>query len=124
MSISKLRKWAKVVKRDIHAVYLASHDPRVPWYAKLLAVLVVAYALSPVDLTPDFISIIGYLDDLVLLPLSLLLVIRLLPPGIMAEHRSIAEKDGRLPQNWVAAAMIIFLWAAGIVFLGWIFLRN
>ena len=121
---NRLRQRAGLVKRDVHAVYLASRDPRVPWYAKLVAVLVVAYALSPVDLIPDFIPVIGYLDDLVLLPLGVLLVIRLVPPTIMAEHRITAEKVGRLPQNWIAAAIIITLWVIGIVFLGWVFFEK
>ena len=118
---NRLRQWAGLVKRDVHAVYLASRDPRVPWYAKCVAILVAAYALSPIDLIPDFIPVIGYLDDLVLLPLGVLLVIRLVPPRIMAEHRITAEKVGCLPQNWIAAAIIITLWVIGIVFLGWVF---
>jgi len=120
-SLSRLRQWAGLVKRDVHAVYLASRDPRVPWYAKCVAVLVVAYALSPIDLIPDFIPVIGYLDDLVLLPLGVLLVIRLVPPGIMAEHRATAGKHNRLPQNRIAATLIIFLWVAGISLLAWQF---
>jgi uncharacterized membrane protein YkvA (DUF1232 family) len=119
-SLARLRHWARVVKRDVHAVYLASRDPRVPWYAKLVALLVVAYALSPIDLIPDFIPILGYLDDLILVPLGVLLVIHLVPSGIMAEHRVTAEKNDRLPQNWVAATVIIMLWMAGIAILGWV----
>ncbi|GJL61799.1 MAG: membrane protein [Nitrospirales bacterium] len=121
MSWDQIRQWAMVVKRDVCAVYLASRDPRVPWYAKLIAVLVAAYALSPIDLIPDFIPVIGYLDDLLLLPLGILLVVRLLPPGLMAEHRATAEKYSGLPRNWVAAGFIIILWVVGIVFLGWVF---
>lgn len=124
MSVSKLRQWAKVLKRDVHAVYLASRDPRVPWYAKLVAALVVAYALSPIDLIPDFIPVVGYLDDLILVPLGILLVIRLVPPGIMTEHRTTAEKDDRLPQNWIAAGIIILLWVAGMALLGWLFVKE
>jgi uncharacterized membrane protein YkvA (DUF1232 family) len=85
-----LRSWARVIKRDVHALYLASRDPRVPWYAKVVAVLVVSYALSPIDLIPDFIPVLGYLDDVILVPLGVLLVIRLIPPDILAEHRSLA----------------------------------
>jgi uncharacterized membrane protein YkvA (DUF1232 family) len=109
-----------VVKRDVHAVDLASRDPRVPWYAKLVALLVVAYALSPIDLIPDFIPVIGYLDDLMLMPLGVLLVIHLVPSGIMAEHLATAEKLGRLPHNWIAAIVIIIGWVAGTAFLGWV----
>ncbi|GJL49178.1 MAG: hypothetical protein NPIRA01_04050 [Nitrospirales bacterium] len=86
-----------------------------------MAVLVAAYALSPIDLIRDFIPVIGYLDDLVLLPLGILLVIRLVPRGLMAEHQATAEKHGGLPKNWVAEVIIIFLWVAGITFLAWLF---
>lgn len=116
----RLRQWAVVVKRDVCAIYLASRDPRVPWYAKLVAVLVAAYALSPIDLIPDFIPVIGYLDDLVLVPLGILLVIRLVPAGIMAEYRAAAERENGLPKNWVAGAVIIMLWVGGIAFLLWL----
>lgn len=121
---NRLRNWAVVVKRDVCAVYLASRDPRVPWYAKLVAVLVAAYALSPIDLIPDFIPVIGYLDDLLLVPLGILLVIRFVPPGLMAEHRAAAKKEEGLPKNWVAGAVIIILWMGGIVLLGWLFLKG
>src|SRR5258708_39202349 len=87
---SRLKNWARVVKRDVHALYLASRDPRVPWYAKGLAVVVAGYALSPIDLIPDFIPVVGYLDDVILVPLGIMLVIRLVPPEIMAEHRALA----------------------------------
>ena len=83
------------------------------------AVLVAAYALSPIDLIPDFIPVIGYHDDLVLLPLGVLLVIRLVPPGIMAEHRATADKHDRLSRNRVAAALIIILWVCGSFLLAW-----
>ncbi|GJL52951.1 MAG: hypothetical protein NPIRA02_00830 [Nitrospirales bacterium] len=105
-------------------MYLASRDPRIPWYAKCVAVLVAAYALSPIDLIPDFIPVIGYLDDLIILPLGILLVIRLVPPGLMDEHRATAEKHGGLPKNWVAAVIIIFLWVTGIAFLAWFFSKR
>lgn len=120
----RLRQWAVAVKRDICAVYLASRDPRVPWYAKLVAVLVVAYALSPIDLIPDFIPVIGYLDDLILVPLGILLVIRLVPAEIMAEHRAAAEREMGLPKNWVAGAVIIMLWVGAIAFLVWLLTKG
>src|SRR6476620_9199587 len=84
------KQWARIVKRDVHALYLAGRDPRVPWYAKALALCVAGYALSPIDLMPDFVPVLGYLDDLILVPLGILLVIRLIPAGIMAEHRASA----------------------------------
>ncbi|RUU78974.1 DUF1232 domain-containing protein, partial [Mesorhizobium sp. M7A.F.Ca.CA.002.05.1.1] len=82
-----LNEWARTIKRDVHALYLAARDPRTPWYAKALAVCVASYALSPIDLIPDFIPVIGYLDDVILVPLGVLAVVRMIPPEVMAEHR-------------------------------------
>src|SRR5688572_24208632 len=85
---ARLREWVRALKRDVHAIWLAARDPRVPWYAKAIAGCVAAYALSPIDLIPDFIPVLGYLDDLIIVPLGILLVVALIPPGIMAEHRA------------------------------------
>ena len=103
----RLRDWARVVKRDVHALYLASRDPRVPWYAKALAVAVAGYALSPIDLIPDFVPVLGYLDDVILVPLGILLVIRLIPPEIMAEHRELAAAAQERPVSRTAALVIV-----------------
>jgi uncharacterized membrane protein YkvA (DUF1232 family) len=105
------RERARGIKREAHAVYLASKDPRVPWYAKALAVFVLAYLFSPVDLIPDFIPVLGYLDDLIVVPAGLVLVIRLIPPDVMDEHREAARVAAleRRP-NWVAAAVIVAIW--------------
>jgi uncharacterized membrane protein YkvA (DUF1232 family) len=87
---AQLNQWAKLLQRDMHATYLAARDPRVPWYAKAVALGVAAYALSPIDLIPDFIPVIGYLDDLIIVPLGILLVIKL-------EHNPIGlnrKRDG------------------------------
>src|ERR1700742_411421 len=86
----KLSRWARAIKRDAHALYLAARDPRVPWYAKALALAVAAYALSPIDLIPDFVPVLGYLDDLIIVPLGIALVVWLVPPEVMAEHRASA----------------------------------
>jgi uncharacterized membrane protein YkvA (DUF1232 family) len=96
-------------------VYLAGRDPRVPWYAKLAAVLVAAYALGPIDLIPDFIPVLGHIDDLLILPLGIMLVVRLVPPQIMAEHRAAAERAGRLAVSWSATAMIVCFWITSSV---------
>lgn len=120
---NRLKDWARAIKRNIHALYLASRDPRVPWYAKAVAVVVVGYALSPIDLIPDFIPVLGYLDDLILLPLGILLVIRLIPPAIMAEHRAAAVAARDCPVSRVAAVVIVCLWAAAVVATGWVILR-
>ena len=114
--IAKLRTWARGIKRDLAAIYLATKDPRMPWYAKALAVFVVAYALSPIDLIPDFIPVLGYLDDIILVPLGLLLVVRLMPDGLMEECKARAETMGRAPANRAAAVVVIIIWliAAGV----------
>src|SRR2546430_2287942 len=95
--LSHLKLWARRLRRDAHAVYLAARDPRVPWYARFLAVAVAGYALSPIDLIPDFIPIVGYLDDLVVVPLGIWLVVSLVPDEVMAECRSKADAAGLHP---------------------------
>lgn len=107
--LTRLRHWAHHITRDLCAVYLASRDPRVPWYVKALAFVVAAYALSPMDLIPDFIPVLGYLDDVVLLPLGIWLVIRFIPPALTVEFRAAAQ-DGRLPASRIAAAVIVSIW--------------
>jgi uncharacterized membrane protein YkvA (DUF1232 family) len=97
------------LKRDVVAIALAVRDPRVPWYAKAVGVCVIAYALSPIDLIPDFIPVLGLLDDLVLVPLGLLLVVRLIPADILAEHRAAAAVTER-PVSRAGAAAIIAIW--------------
>jgi uncharacterized membrane protein YkvA (DUF1232 family) len=105
------RDRVRAIKREAHAVYLASKDPRVPWYAKALAAFVLAYLFSPIDLIPDFIPVLGYLDDLIVVPAGLVLVIRLIPRDVMDEHREAARVAAleRKP-NWVAAAVIVAIW--------------
>jgi uncharacterized membrane protein YkvA (DUF1232 family) len=103
---------ARPIKHDVHALYLASRDPRVPWYAKAMALVVAGYALSPIDLIPDFIPVLGYLDDLILVPLGILLVIRLIPPGIMAEHRDLAAAARERPVTRVTVLVIVTIWIA------------
>lgn len=111
----RLRRWARQINRDVHALYLAAQDPRVPWYAKVAAIAVAAYALSPIDLIPDFIPILGYLDDLVLVPLGILLVVKLIPADLMVEFRTAAASADaeRVLGKWGAAAVVL-LWALGV----------
>jgi len=105
--------WARNLKRDVVALYLAAGDPRVPWYAKAVAAVVAAYALSPIDLIPDFIPLLGYLDDVILLPLGIALAIRLIPPAIFEEHRKTAtERAAKRPTSRIGAAIIIGIWMA------------
>ncbi|RWJ21133.1 MAG: DUF1232 domain-containing protein [Mesorhizobium sp.] len=111
-AFGRLRTWARGVKRDVQALYLAAKDPRVPWYAKAMALFVVGYALSPIDLIPDFIPILGYLDDLIILPLAILLAVKLIPPEILAEHRASASASNGGSGHRLAAAVIVLIWLA------------
>jgi uncharacterized membrane protein YkvA (DUF1232 family) len=113
------KRWAGTIKRDAHALYLASRDPRVPWYAKAVAIAVATYAASPIDLIPDFIPVIGYLDDLIIVPLGIALVIKLIPPEIMAEHRALATAAQDRPVSKTAAGIIIAIWLAAICLTAW-----
>lgn len=100
------------LKRETHALYLAARHPRTPWYAKLFVAAVVAYAVSPIDLIPDFIPVLGVLDDLVLIPLGVVIAMRMIPPDVMAECRAGAEAaaSGDTPSGRVAAIVIVGLW--------------
>ena len=118
--LARLRDWARAIRRDVHAIYLASRDPRVPWYAKALAVCIAAYALSPIDLIPDFIPVLGYLDDAILLPLGILLVVRLIPKDVMAEHRAVAAVAAERPQSMGGAIFIGAIWIALTALAGWL----
>ncbi len=106
------KQQARRLKLETYALYLAYQDPRVPWYAKVVAACVVAYAFSPLDLIPDFIPILGYLDDLILVPLGIVLALKMIPPEVMAESRIQAEEllTQDRPRNWVASGMIIAIW--------------
>jgi uncharacterized membrane protein YkvA (DUF1232 family) len=108
--LQRLRDWAHGIKRDVHALYLAARDPRVPWYAKALALAVAAYALSPIDLIPDFIPVIGYLDDLIIVPLGIVLAVRLIPADILAEHRLAASEAAERPTSRAATLVIVAIW--------------
>jgi uncharacterized membrane protein YkvA (DUF1232 family) len=119
----RLEEWARRIKRDAHALYLAAHDPRTPWYAKALAVFVAGYALSPIDLIPDFVPIFGYLDDVILVPLGIATVVAMIPATVMAEHRAAAALAAERPMSRTAAMMIVGLWAASIALTGWLACR-
>ncbi len=108
------KQWARTIKRDAHAVYLASHDHRVPWYAKALALAVTAYALSPLDLIPDFIPILGYLDDLIMVPAGIWLVITVIPPAVLEEHRAAAEAARNQPVSASGTLAMVILWLIAI----------
>jgi uncharacterized membrane protein YkvA (DUF1232 family) len=106
------RSRARQLKSETYTLYLAYRDPRVPWYVKAFVVCVVAYAFSPIDLIPDFIPVLGYLDDLLLVPLGIALAIKMIPPSVWAECRLEAREvmEAGKPTNWYAASVIIAIW--------------
>lgn len=110
--LEKLKQRARHLKTETFALYLAARDPRTPWHAKLLVAGIVAYALSPIDLIPDFVPVFGYLDDLVLIPLGIALAIKLVPPSVLAECRAQVQetmKNGK-PVSRVAGVVIVVIW--------------
>ena len=112
--VEKVKQHARTLKKEVFALYFAYRDPRTPWYGKACAALVVAYAFSPIDLIPDPIPVLGYLDDLVLIPLGVVIALRLIPGEVMSESRARAEKelqDGK-PVSWVGAVIIALIWIA------------
>ena len=121
--IQRIRQWARLARRDVYAVYRAARDPRVPWYAKVLAFCVAGYALSPIDLIPDFVPVLGYMDDLIIVPFGILIVVKLIPPEIIAEHRASAAAAQGRPVNHTAAIVIVVVWAASIVVAAWLCYR-
>jgi uncharacterized membrane protein YkvA (DUF1232 family) len=118
--MSRVKNFARALRRDAHAIRLASRDPRVPWTVKLLAIAVAGYALSPIDLIPDFIPVLGYLDDLIIVPLGIWLVVALIPEDVMREHRAMASMAEQRPVSKAAAFIIVALWISGAALLGWI----
>jgi uncharacterized membrane protein YkvA (DUF1232 family) len=118
MAFEKWKAKARKLKREVYALYLVSKDRRVPWYARVVAVAVVAYAFSPIDLIPDPIPVIGYLDDLILIPLGIALVIKLIPAEVMQDCRekaALTMQAGK-PKNWVAGGIIILIWVGLFAF--------
>jgi uncharacterized membrane protein YkvA (DUF1232 family) len=117
--LPKLKAHAAGLKRNTGALYLAARDPRTPWYAKAFVAGVIAYALSPIDLIPDFIPILGYLDDLLLLPLGIYIAIKLIPPEVLMDCRARADElGGVLPRSWKAALLIVVLWLVTLAVVG------
>jgi uncharacterized membrane protein YkvA (DUF1232 family) len=112
--LSRLRQWARAIQRDAHALYIAARHPRTPWYAKALALAIAAYAFSPIDLIPDVIPILGLVDDLILLPLAIVVVLRLIPADVMAESQAAAAAAADRPVSRTAAALIVLVWLTAI----------
>jgi uncharacterized membrane protein YkvA (DUF1232 family) len=125
--LQKLKTHARALKKEVLAVYLAARDPRTPWYAKGLVLLVVAYSLSPIDLIPDFIPILGYLDDLIIVPGGIWLAIRLIPPEVLSEARVAEAAGGAEGIGKIGALIIVFLWILALVlviYLGFHFTKR
>ena len=117
--LESIKVWARRIKRDVLTVYYAARDPRTPVFLRALSLMVAAYALSPIDLIPDFIPVIGYLDDLLLVPLGLIIVIRLLPAHVLESSRAKAAAATERPCSRTAATIIVFIWlvcAGGLVY--------
>ncbi len=106
----RLKRWAGRLKTETYALYLAYRDPRVPWHARLFAALVVGYAFSPIDLIPDPIPVLGYLDDLILIPLGVALAVRMIPAEVLAECRERSREIQDKPANKAAAAVVVAVW--------------
>ncbi len=117
MKLKELKSKAKSLKSQVLTVYFVSKDKRLPFYIKIVAVFCVAYALSPIDLIPDFIPVLGVLDDLIIIPLCLAFIIKLTPPEIMEDAKSMAEASSLKPVNYLAGALIIGIWFAIVLFL-------
>jgi uncharacterized membrane protein YkvA (DUF1232 family) len=113
-TIAKWQAGTKRLRAATYALYLAYRDPRVPWYAKVFAALVVGYAFSPIDLIPDFIPVLGYLDDLILVPAGVAIALRMIPPLVMEEAQARAQimMDGGTPVNRYAAVVVVSIWLA------------
>jgi uncharacterized membrane protein YkvA (DUF1232 family) len=115
----RMRGWARSIKRDIATLWLAARHPDVPWHAKAVAAATAAYALSPIDLIPDFVPVLGYLDDLIIVPLGILLAIRLIPTATLAELRKRADATSSLPASRAGFAVILIIWLAIAAGLAW-----
>lgn len=117
MNVRTWREKAKQLKNELHAISLACRDRRTPWYAKALAILIVAYALSPVDLIPDFIPVLGYLDDLVIIPAGIFLVLKMIPGEVIEQCREKAKaKPLGGKSRWIGASIIVSIWLLVLYF--------
>ena len=120
--MKKIKAWAKNLKRQLFILYFAYRDERVPWYVKLFTACIVAYAFSPIDLIPDFIPILGYLDDVIILPLGIMFALKMIPKSVISDCEVKANemmKNGK-PKNWIVGSLIIFIWSVIVI---WILLN-
>lgn len=118
--LGKLKQKARQIKLHLFVLWLAYKDPRVPWYAKWFAALVLAYAFSPIDLIPDFIPVLGYVDDLILVPLGIVLALKMIPEPVLEECKEKAEEIRRhgKPKNWWTGALFLCVWALVLLWIG------
>jgi uncharacterized membrane protein YkvA (DUF1232 family) len=123
--LDRLKKRARSLQTETYALYLAYRDPRTPWLAKVLALLVVAYAVSPIDLIPDFIPVLGYLDDLIIVPAGITLALKMIPTEVIVDARESAKEvkgqDDRT--RWIGAVVIIFIWLGFLTLVALLILR-
>jgi len=113
----KIKTWAKSLKRQIFILYFACKDERVPWHAKVFTACVVAYAFSPIDIIPDFIPILGYLDDVILVPIGIMIALKMIPKSVLTDCEVKAEemmKKGK-PKNWIVGSLIVMIWVFIII---------
>lgn len=122
--LTRARQAARRLKREVVALWFAARDPRTPWLARLVAAAVAAYALSPIDLIPDFIPVLGLLDDLLIVPLGILLALRLIPPAVMAEARAKAEAQAERPVSRAGLIAIVAIWLVAVGGFAWWVLRD
>ncbi|MGG3798392.1 YkvA family protein [Metabacillus fastidiosus] len=121
-TLAKIKQKAKQIKRDVFMLVEANKHPRVPWYVKLLSILIVAYTFSPIDLIPDFIPLLGYLDEIILVPLAISFVLKLIPSDVLEEIREIVRKSENVKQkNWTAGMIIILIWIAVLYWIASLF---
>nr|WP_313885414.1 YkvA family protein [Desulfallas sp. Bu1-1] len=122
-----IKRWirrARKLKTELYVLYLAYRDPRVPWYGKLFAALVVAYAFSPVDLIPDFIPVLGYLDDVVLVPLGISIAMRMIPSPVLADCRERARRKFHASPSRAATAVVVLVWMGIIIILLYLLVKS
>lgn len=117
--LARLKSWAKAVRRDVLALWIAARDPRTPWIAKVLCAAIAAYALSPIELIPDVIPVLGLLDEVILLPPLILLAVRLVPPALMAEFREEARRRVERPVSHTGAALVVLAWVLILALIAW-----
>jgi uncharacterized membrane protein YkvA (DUF1232 family) len=117
--VVRLKGWARRIRRDVLALWIAARDPRTPWAARALCAAIAAYALSPIDLIPDVIPVLGLLDDAILLPALILLAIRLVPPHLMEEFRAEAERRQDRPISRTGAVAVVALWLLALALIAW-----